>query len=97
MSLAVKLPLLTKTKSLNYSTIAIDVAIVEILKELAALTYKHSQRACSSVILVILLQVLCEVLDTECEQCNLALSRTCIGCIASCAELAEDLSLLVLI
>jgi len=71
--------LLTETESLDDGTIAIDVAVVEVVKECTALTYELCQRASCTEVLVVLLQVLGEVLDAESEKCNLALCRTCVG------------------
>ena len=65
--------LLTKTEGLDDSTITIDIVIVEVLQQLTALTYEHSQRTGCVVILVILLQVLSQVRDTVREEGNLSL------------------------
>ncbi len=65
--------LLTQTEGLDECTIAVDVLVVEILQELAATTYHHGQRAGGTEVLVVLLQVLGEVLNTIGEQCYLAL------------------------
>lgn len=87
--------LLSQTESLDDGTIAVDVAVVEIVKECTALTYELCQRAGCLEVLVVLLQVLCEVLDTISEKCNLALCRTCVCCLL--AILAENLSLLCVV
>ena len=80
--------LLTKTEGLDNSTITIDVVIVEVLQQLAALTYEHGQRTGCVVILVILLQVLCQMRDAIAEESDLSLSRTSVLCVL--AILAED-------
>ena len=87
--------LLTQTQSLHNSTITIDIVGVEILQELTTATYQLCQRTSSSIVLVVLLQVLGEVLDTIREQCNLALSATSVC--GALAKLGEDLSLLVVV
>ena len=84
--------LLAKTESLYDSTIAIDIGVVEVLQQLTALTYEHSQRTSCVVVLVILLQVLSQVRDTVREEGDLCLCRTGIsGCLAI---LTEDFLLL---
>ena len=87
--------LLTQTQSLHNSTITIDIVGVEILQELTTATYQLCQRTSSNIVLVVLLQVLGEVLDTIREQCNLALSATSVS--GALAKLGEDLSLLVVV
>ena len=64
--------LLTQTESLNDSTIALDVAVFEIVEQGAALTDEDGQRTCGVMILVVALQVLGQMLDAIGEQCNLA-------------------------
>ena len=81
--------LLAETEGLDDGTIAIDVSVVEILQHLAAATDELGQRAGGTEVLVVLLQVLRQVLDAIGEQCNLALSRTGVGC--RLAILLEDL------
>lgn len=70
--------LLTQTESLDDCTIAINVAVVKIVKKRTALAYELCKAACSLVILVVLLQVFGKVLDTESEKSNLALGRACV-------------------
>ena len=84
--------LLTQTESLNNGAVAINVVYIEILQELAATTYQLGERTSSNKVLVVLLQVLGEVLDTIGEQGNLALSRTRVG--RALTILAKNLLLL---
>ena len=84
--------LLTKTEGLDDGTIAVDVLVVEVLQQLTTLTYEHSQRTCCVVILVILLQVLCQMRDAIAEESDLCLCRT--GVRGALAILTEDLLLL---
>ena len=53
--------LLSQTESLDDGTIAIDVAVVEVVEQCTTLTYELGQCASCLEILVILLQVLCEM------------------------------------
>jgi hypothetical protein len=57
--------LLTQTQSLNHSTVAVDVTLLQVVQEGATLTYEASQSALGAVILAVLLHVLGEVLDAE--------------------------------
>ena len=85
--------LLTQTQSLNDSTVAVDVALLQVVQEGTTLTYKTGQGTLGAVVLAVLLHVLGEVLDTECEQCDLALSATSV-----CSTLTiggEELGLLL--
>ena len=84
--------LLTKTEGLDDGTVTIDVVVVEVLQQLAALTDEHRQRTGCVVILVILLQVLCQVRDAIAEESDLCLCRT--GVCGALAILTKDLLLL---
>lgn len=46
-------------------TISVDILADQIVEQATALTYESLQCAGSSVVLVVVLQVLCEVLDTD--------------------------------
>ena len=61
--------LLTQTQSLNNSTVAVDVALLQIVQKGTTLTYETSQGTLGAVVLAVLLHVLGEVLDAESEQC----------------------------
>ena len=80
-----------QAKSLHDGTIASDVAVVQIVEQRTTLTNENGQRTSCVVILVILLQVLCQVLDAIREQGNLALCATSVCGIAIVAVLAENL------
>ena len=84
-----KVCLLTEAEGLDDSTITIDIVVVEILQQLTALTYKHRQRTGGVVVLVILLQVLCQVRDAIAEKGDLCLCGTCVG--SAIAILTDDL------
>lgn len=45
--------LLTQTQSLNDSTVAVDVAVLQIVEERTALTYEHYERALSAIIFTV--------------------------------------------
>ena len=84
--------LLTQTQSLHDSTVAVDVARLQIVEQRATLTYQTGQSTLGAVVLTVLLHVLRQVLDAIGEQCNLALCATGVSC--ATAKLGEDLSLL---
>ena len=71
--------LLTQTESLDDSTIAIDVAVVQIVEQCAALSYQLCQWTCGSIIFTVLLKMFRQVGNTVWEQCYLALSWTSIS------------------
>ena len=50
--------LLTQTQSLHDSTVAGDVALLQVVEECAALTYETGQSALGAVVLAVLLHVL---------------------------------------
>ena len=58
------LQLLAEAKGLDDSTIAIDVAIVEVIEQCTALSYQLSQRTCGSIIFTVLLNVLRQMGNT---------------------------------
>ena len=49
--------LLTQAKSLNDSTVAVDVAILQVVEEGAALTYQHGQSSFCAIIFTVYLEV----------------------------------------
>lgn len=84
--------LLTQTQCLDDSTIAIDIAALQIVEETATLTYETSQSTLCAVVLAVLLHVLGEVSDAAGEQGNLALCATGVG--GTLAILLENLNFL---
>ncbi len=56
--------LFTETKSLDDGTIAIDVAVVEVVEKRTALTYQLCQSSCSSIIFTVLLKMFRQVGNT---------------------------------
>ena len=59
------LALLTQPQSLNDSTVAVDIALLQVVQKGTTLTYETGQSALGAVILAVLLHVLGEVLDAE--------------------------------
>lgn len=86
------LRLFTDTKSLDECTITLDVLSLQVVKHRTTLTYECGKCTSGTYVLVVLLHVLRKVLDTEGEECNLALCRA--GVLGVFAILSEDLSFL---
>lgn len=59
-------------------TITIDILADQVVEKSAALTYESLQCTCCGEVLVVFLQVLCEVLDAYGEECDLAFGAACI-------------------
>ena len=70
--------LLAETESLDDCAVAVDVLLLEVREEATALTYELHERTVCGVILVVSLNVLCEVLDAVSEERYLALARACV-------------------
>lgn len=70
----------TETKCLHNVTVAVDVTLLEVVKESTTLTNELCKRTSCLEILVVSLEVLCKMLDAEREKSNLALCRTCVCC-----------------
>ena len=66
--------LLTQAKLFNDGTIAIDVAVVQVVEQRTALTYQHRQGSFSTIILSVELHVLSQTGNTVGKQSYLRLS-----------------------
>lgn len=84
--------LLTQTQCLDDSTIAIDIAALQIVEETATLTYETSQSTLCAVVLTVLLHVLCQMSNTIGEESYLALCASCV--LTALTILGENLYLL---
>ena len=84
--------LLTNTEFFDDSAVTLDVFCLQVVQHAATLTYQCGQGALCTEVLAVFLQVLGQVVDTEGEQCDLALSRTGVLCIF--AILCKELSFL---
>lgn len=82
--------LLTDVELFDDSTIALDVFAFEIIEHATTLTYQCRQSALGTEVLAVVFEVLGEVVDTESEECDLALSAT--GVLGVFAVLSEELS-----
>ena len=58
------LQLLAEAEGLDDGTIAVDVAIVEVIEQCTALSYQLCQRTCGSIIFTVLLEVLRQMGNT---------------------------------
>lgn len=66
--------LLTQAEVLDDGTVALDVAILQVVQKGTTLTYQHGQGSFSTIILSVELQVLSQMSNTVGKQCYLALS-----------------------
>ena len=73
------------------SSRALDVYLLEVLQQLAALAYQAQQGALGAEIVAVVLEVFSKVVDTVGKQRDLALGRTRVG--VRLAVLAEKLLL----
>ena len=71
--------LLTEVKSLDNCAVTLNVNLLQVLQQLATLTYEAQQRTLRAKVVLVALEVLCKVADTVRKQRDLALGRTCIG------------------
>ena len=75
-SLIFLIVLFTKVEVLHNLTVSLDVLALEVVKELATLTYEAEECTLCVVVLLVCLEVFCQVSDTVGKQSNLALWRT---------------------
>ena len=68
--------LLAEVQRLDNRAVALDVDLLEVLQQLAALTYQAQQGALGSEVVLVALEVFSKVVDTVGKQGNLALGRT---------------------
>ena len=84
--------LLTNTKLFDDSTVTLDVFRLQVIQHTTTFSYQCGQSTLCTEVLAVFLQVLGEVVDTEGEQSDLALSRTGVFCVV--AVFCEQLSFL---
>ena len=65
--------LLTNTEFFDDCAVTLDVFCLQVIQHTTTLTNKCGQRALCTEVLAVFLQVLGQVVDTEGEQCDLAL------------------------
>ena len=75
--------LLTDTESLDGSSVSLDVVVLEILEKVSSLTDHLEQTASGVVVLLVCLEVFCEVTDPSCKDSDLYLGRACVGLVSS--------------
>ncbi len=80
---ALLLRLLTDTESGDDRTVSLDVDLDEIVEHRAALTDHLEEAATGVVILLVDLEVLCQVVDSLGEKSDLNLGRTCVTLVSS--------------
>ena len=75
--------LLTDTKLFDSSSVSLNVLLLEIVKKVSSLTDHLEQTASGVVVLLVCLEVFCEVADSLCKDSDLYLGRTCVGFVSS--------------
>ena len=80
-----------EVERLDDGAVALDVYLLEVLQQLAALAYQAQQGALGAEIVAVVLEVFSKVVDTVGKQRDLALGRTRVG--VRLAVLAEKLLL----
>ena len=78
-------------KSCDDGPVTLDVCVVQILEQAAALTYHLEQTATGMMVVLKNLQMLIEVIDASCKNRDLNLGRTRVA--FSALELGNDLRL----
>ena len=73
------LDLLTQSELRDYCTIALNIFLLEIVEQAAALTDHLKKATAGMVILMVDFEMLSELRDTLREDSDLNLGRTCIG------------------
>ena len=75
--------LLSDSKLCNAGTITLDVLAHEVVQKTAALTDHKEKTLTAVVVLLVNLQMLGELADALCENCNLNLRRACVGFVSA--------------
>ena len=75
--------LLADTEAGNDSTIALDVCLDEVIEQTLSLTYHLKKAASGMVVVLVLLEMLGEVVDSLGENGDLDFGRTCVTLVKS--------------
>ncbi len=67
--------LLADFQLLDDRAVALDIDFLEVIKQGFALAYEKNERTLGALVFGLLLEVLCQVLNTECKQSNLTFWR----------------------
>ena len=71
--------LFTEIQSRNQRTVTLNIRLFQVLKHVAATTDHQQQAAVGMVIVLVLLQVLVQVIDSCCQQSNLYFRGACVA------------------
>jgi repressor of nif and glnA expression len=70
--------LLTETELIDYSTVSVDVLLLEISEKVTSVTY-HLEKTSSGVVVVLVgLEVSGKIVDSSCKDSDLDLRRSCV-------------------
>ena len=82
-SLRQLLKLLSETELFNDRTVAVDVSLLKVTEKVSSVTNHLLQAAAAVMVLVVVLEVLGEILDSVGKKCYLYLRRTCVALVCS--------------
>ena len=71
--------LLSQTELFNDSSVSFDINLLEVVKKISSVTYHLEKAATAMVVLVVALEVLCEVRNSVSKNCDLNLGRSCVA------------------
>ena len=75
--------LLSDAELFNDSSVSVDVYLHEIVEKISSVTNHLKEAATAVVVLVVALEVLCEIVDSVSENRDLYLGRTCVALMCS--------------
>ena len=86
--------LLSEAELSNDCTVSFDIDLLEIVKKASSLANHLEKAAARMMVLVVASEVLCEVVDSACENSDLNFGRTCVTFVTS--EFCDDFCLFCL-
>ena len=83
--------LLSDAELLDDCSVSLDINFLEIAKKVSSVTYHFKKTATAVMVVVVVLKMLVEAVDSVCEDSDLHLGRTCVALVCS---VLSDYSLL---
>ena len=75
--------LLSDMELFDDSSVSFNVNFLEVVEKVSSVTYHLEKSTTAVVILVVVLEVLCKIVDSVCENRDLYLGRTCVAFVCS--------------
>ena len=75
--------LLSDAKLLDDSAVSFDINSLEIAKKVSSVTYHFKKTATAVMVVVVVLKMLVEAVDSVCENSDLHFRRTCVAFVSS--------------